>query len=50
LKVQQMTKEVKKRKAGWIVGIAVLCGIAVIIPSMVSLGTSLFAAVAALIS
>lgn len=45
-----MTKAAKKRKTGWIVALAVLCGAAVIVPSMISLGISLFQAVADLIS
>lgn len=49
LKVQQMTKAAK-RKSDWIVGLALLCGAAVIIPSIVSFGISVFQAVTALIS
>lgn len=33
-----------KRKAGWIVALAVLSGIAVLVPSFIALGASLFAA------
>lgn len=44
-----MTKAEKKRKAGWIVALALFCGAAVLIPSMLSLGVSLFEAVAALL-
>lgn len=41
-----MTRIAKKRKAGWIVALAVLAGAAVMIPSMTSLAISVFAAVA----
>lgn len=44
-----MTKSARKRKAGWIVALAVLCGAAVIFPSMISLGISVFQAVVDLI-
>ncbi len=37
-----MTKATKKRKAGWIVALAVLSGAVVILPSMISLCVSLF--------
>ena len=45
-----MTKAVRKRKAGWIVALAVLCGAAVIVPSMISLGISVFQVVVDLVS
>ena len=45
-----MTKSARKRKAGWIVALAVLCGAAVIVPSMISLGISVFQVVVDLVS
>jgi len=45
-----MTKAAGKRKAGWIVALAILCGAAVIVPSMISLGISVFQAVVELVS
>lgn len=36
-----MSKAEKKRQAGWIVVLAVLCGAAVLVPSMISLAVSL---------
>jgi len=45
-----MTKAARKRKAGWIVTMAVLCGAAVIVPSMISLGISVFQVVVDLVS
>jgi hypothetical protein len=45
-----MTKVEKKQKAGWIVALTLLCGAAVLIPSMISLGISLFEAMVALTS
>lgn len=44
-----MTKTAKK-KASLIVALAVLCGAAVMAPSMISLGVSLFYAVVDLVS
>lgn len=44
------TPRAKKRRAGLIVALAVLSGIAVLIPSFVALATSLFAAAAELLS
>jgi hypothetical protein len=45
-----MTKAEKRWKAGWIVALAVLCGAAVLLPSMISFGISLFEAAVALFS
>ena len=39
-----------KRKAGWIVALAIVSGIAVLVPSFVALATSVFAAAVALFS
>ena len=47
---QKMVSAAKTRKAGWIVVLAVLAGAAVVIPSMVSLAISVYAAAAALLS
>ncbi|HEY0958044.1 MAG TPA: hypothetical protein VGE05_02090 [Novosphingobium sp.] len=41
-----MTRIAKKRKAGWTVALALLAGAAVIVPSMISLAVSVFAAFA----
>jgi hypothetical protein len=45
-----MMKVERKRQAGWIVVLAVLCGAAVLVPSMISLVISLFEVAVALFS
>lgn len=44
-----MIRLAKKRKVGWIVALALLAGAAVIVPSMISLAISVFAAAAKLL-
>ncbi len=45
-----MTKAENKRKAGWIVALTILCGAAVLVPSLIALSLSLFEAAAKLFS
>lgn len=38
-----------KRKGGWIVAMAILSGLAVLVPSMIALATSVFAVLASVL-